>query len=49
MSFKCEYVGELERELSLQRSLVRPVAGRLISAHVASHRRGGKARSLRNF
>jgi TetR/AcrR family transcriptional regulator, acrAB operon repressor len=102
MGFKCEYVGELERELSLQRSrcselvskltqiyerarrarrlrvglspsmaaldtcsfvigvtrlwllddrrsLVRPVAGRLISAHVASQRRGGKARSLRNF
>jgi TetR/AcrR family acrAB operon transcriptional repressor len=102
MGFKCEYVGELERELGLQRlrcselvskltqtygrarragrlraglrpsmaaletcsfvigltrlwlldakgSLLRRVARRLISAHVAGHRRGGKARSLRNL
>jgi len=102
MGFKCEYVGELERELGLQRlrcselvskltqaygrarrarrlraglrpsmaaletcsfmigltrlwlldakgSLLRPVARRLISAHVAGHRRGGKARNLRNL
>ena len=98
MGFKCEYVGELERELGLQRlrcselvskltqaygrarrarrlraglrpsmaaletcsfvigltrlwlldakgSLLRRVARRLISAHVAGHRRGGKARN----
>jgi TetR/AcrR family acrAB operon transcriptional repressor len=102
MGFKCEYVGELERELGLQRlrcselvskltqtygrarragrlraglrpsmaaletcsfvigltrlwlldakgSLLRRVARRLISAHVAGHRRGGKPRSLRNL
>src|SRR6266853_470417 len=102
MGFKCEYVGELERELGLQRlrcselvskltqtygrarragqlraglrpsmaaletcsfligltrlwlldarrSLVRRVARRLISAHVGGHRRGGKARNLRNL
>jgi TetR/AcrR family acrAB operon transcriptional repressor len=102
MGFKCEYVGELERELGLQRlrcselvskltqtygrarragrlraglrpsmaaletcsfvigltrlwlldakgSLLRRVARRLISAHVAGHRSGGKARSLRNL
>ena len=102
MGFKCEYVGELERELGLQRlrcselvakltqtygrarrtgqlrvglrpamaaletcsfvigltrlwlldarrSLVRRVARRLISAHVAGHRRGGKQRKLRNL
>jgi TetR/AcrR family acrAB operon transcriptional repressor len=102
MGFKCEYVGELERELGLQRlrcselvskltqaygrarragrlraglrpsmaaletcsfvigltrlwlldakgSLLRPVARRLISAHVAGHRRGGKARNPRNL
>lgn len=102
MGFKCEYVGELERELALQRSrcseliskltqtyvrarragqlrvglrppmaaletcsfvigltrlwlldarrsLVRRVARRLISAHVASHRRDRKARNLRNL
>ena len=102
MGFKCEYVGELERELGLQRlrcselvskltqtygrarragqlraglrpsmaaletcsfvigltrlwlldaksSLLRRVARRLISAHVTGHRRGGKARSLRNL
>jgi TetR/AcrR family acrAB operon transcriptional repressor len=102
MGFKCEYVGELERELGLQRlrcselvskltqtygrarragqlraglrpsmaaletcsfvigltrlwlldakgSLLRRVARRLISAHVAGHRRGGKTRSLRNL
>ncbi|HKB64096.1 MAG TPA: TetR family transcriptional regulator [Burkholderiales bacterium] len=102
MGFKCEYVGELERELGLQRlrcselvskltqtygrarragqlraglrpsmaaletcsfvigltrlwlldakgSLLRRVARRLISAHVGGHRRGGKARNLRNL
>ena len=102
MGFKCEYVGELERELGLQRlrcselvskltqtygrarragqlraglrpsmaaletcsfvigltrlwlldakgSLLRRVARRLISAHVTGHRRGGKARNLRNL
>jgi TetR/AcrR family acrAB operon transcriptional repressor len=102
MGFKCEYVGELERELGLQRlrcselvskltqtygrarragqlraglrpsmaaletcsfvigltrlwlldtkgALLRRVARRLISAHVTGHRRGGKARSLRNL
>jgi TetR/AcrR family acrAB operon transcriptional repressor len=102
MGFKCEYVGELERELGLQRlrcselvskltqtygrarrvgqlraglrpsmaaletcsfvigltrlwlldakgSLLRRVARRLISAHVTGHRRGGKARTLRNL
>jgi len=102
MGFKCEYVGEFERELALQRlrcseliskltqaygraqragrlrvglrppvaavetcsflmgltrlwlldtkrSLVRRVARRLISAHVAGHRRGGKERNLRNL
>ena len=102
MGFKCEYVGELERELGLQRlrcselvsklaqvygrarrsgelrvglrppmaaletcsfmigltrlwlldtkgSLVRRTARRLISAHVAGHRRGGKARNPRNL
>jgi TetR/AcrR family acrAB operon transcriptional repressor len=102
MGFKCEYVGELERELGLQRlrcselvskltqtygrarragrlraglrpsmaaletcsfvigltrlwlldakgTLLRRVARRLISAHVAGHRRGGKARKLRNL
>jgi len=102
MGFKCEYVGELERELGLQRlrcselvskltqtygrarragqlragllpsmaaletcsfvigltrlwlldakgSLLRPVARRLISAHVAGHRRGGNARNPRNL
>jgi TetR/AcrR family acrAB operon transcriptional repressor len=102
MGFKCEYVGEFERELGLQRlrcselvskltqtygrarragrlraglrpsmaaletcsfvigltrlwlldakgSLLRRVARRLISAHVTGHRRGGKARSLRNL
>ncbi len=102
MGFKCEYVGELERELGLQRlrcselvskltqaygrarrarrlraglrpsmaaletcsfvigltrlwlldakgSLLRRVARRLISAHVAGHRRGGKARNPRNL
>ena len=102
MGFKCEYVGEFERELVLQRlrcseliskltqtyvraqragqlriglrppmaalqtcsfligltrlwlldgkrSLVRRVARRLISSHVAGHRRGGKERSLRNL
>jgi TetR/AcrR family acrAB operon transcriptional repressor len=102
MGFKCEYVGELERELGLQRlrcselvskltqtygrarrtgrlraglrpsmaaletcsfvigltrlwlldakgTLLRRVARRLISAHVAGHRRGGKARNLRNL
>jgi TetR/AcrR family acrAB operon transcriptional repressor len=102
MGFKCEYVGELERELGLQRlrcselvsklaqvygrarrsgelrvglrppmaaletcsfmigltrlwlldtkgSLVRRTARRLISAHVTGHRRGGKARNLRNL
>ena len=102
MGFKCEYVGELERELGLQRlrcselvskltqaygrarrarrlraglrpsmaaletcsfvigltrlwlldakgSLLRPVARRLISAHVAGHRRDGKARNPRNL
>ena len=102
MGFKCEYVGELERELGLQRlrcselvskltqiygrarraghlraglrpsmaaletcsfvigltrlwlldakgSLMRRVARRLISAHVTGHRRGGKARNLRNL
>ena len=102
MGFKCEYVGELERELGLQRlrcselvskltqtygrarragqlraglrpsmaaletcsfvigltrlwlldakgSLLRRVARRLISAHVIGHRRGGKARNLRNL
>src|SRR5258706_10177533 len=102
MGFKCEYVGELERELGLQRlrcselvskltqtygrarrtgqlrvglrpamaaletcsfmigltrlwlldtkgSLVRRTARRLISAHVTGHRRGGKARDLRNL
>jgi TetR/AcrR family acrAB operon transcriptional repressor len=102
MGFKCEYVGEFERELALQRlrcselvskltqtygrarrtgqlriglrppmaaletcsfvigltrlwlldtrgSLVRRAAGRLISAHVAAQRRGGKARELRNL
>ena len=102
MGFKCEYVGEFERELVLQRlrcseliskltqtyvraqragqlriglrppmaalqtcsfligltrlwlldgkrSLVRRVARRLISSHVAGHRRGGKERNLRNF
>jgi len=102
MGFKCEYVGELERELGLQRSrcseliskltqiygrarragqlraglrpataaletcsfligltrlwlldtrrsLVRRVARRLISAHVASHGRGGRQRNPRNL
>jgi TetR/AcrR family acrAB operon transcriptional repressor len=102
MGFKCEYVGELERELVLQRlrcselvsklseaygrasragklrvglrppmaaletctfliglvrlwlldargSLVRQVARRLIDAHVANHRRGGKQRNTRNL
>jgi TetR/AcrR family acrAB operon transcriptional repressor len=102
MGFKCEYVGEFERELVLQRlrcseliskltqtyvraqragqlriglrppmaalqtcsfligltrlwlldakrSLVRRVARRLISSHVAGHRRGGKERNLRNL
>jgi TetR/AcrR family acrAB operon transcriptional repressor len=102
MGFKCEYVGELERELGLQRlrcselvakltqtyaraqragqlraglrpsmaaletcsfvigltrlwlldargSLLRPLARRLISAHVTGHRRGGKARNPRNL
>ena len=102
MGFKCEYVGEFERELALQRlrcselifkltqaygraqragrlrvglrpamaaletcsfmmgltrlwlldarrSLVRRVARRLISAHVASHRRGGTSRNVRNL
>ena len=102
MGFKCEYVGELERELGLQRlrcselvskltqtygrarragqlraglrpsmaaletcsfvigltrlwlldakgSLLRRVARRLISAHVTGHRRGVKARNLRNL
>ncbi len=102
MGFKCEYVGELERELGLQRlrcselvskltqtygrarragqlraglrpsmaaletcsfvigltrlwlldakgTLLRRVARRLISAHVAGHRRGGKERNLRNL
>jgi len=102
MGFKCEYVGEFERELALQRlrcseliskltqaygraqragrlrvglrppmaavetcsflmgltrlwlldakrSLVRRVARRLISAHVASHGRGGRQRSPRNL
>jgi TetR/AcrR family transcriptional regulator, acrAB operon repressor len=102
MGFKCEYVGELERELALQRlrcseliskltqaygraqragrlrvglrppmaavetcsflmgltrlwlldakrSFVRRVARRLISAHVAGHRRGGKERNPRNL
>ena len=102
MGFKCEYVGELQRELGLQRlrcselvskltqtygrarragqlraglrpsmaaletcsfvigltrlwlldakgSLLRRVARRLISAHVGGHRRGGKARNLRNL
>ncbi len=102
MGFKCEYVGEFERELVLQRSrcseliskltqtyvraqragqlriglrppmaalqtcsfligltrlwlldarrsLVRRIARRLISAHVAGHRRGGKERNLRNL
>jgi TetR/AcrR family acrAB operon transcriptional repressor len=102
MGFKCEYVGEFERELVLQRlrcseliskltqtyvraqragqlriglrppmaalqtcsfligltrlwlldvkrSLVRRVARRLISAHVAGHRRGAKERNLRNL
>ncbi|HYS51336.1 MAG TPA: TetR family transcriptional regulator [Burkholderiales bacterium] len=102
MGFKCEYVGEFERELALQRlrcselifkltrayrraqragrlriglrppmaavetcsflmgltrlwlldakrSLVRRVARGLISAHVTSHRRGGKERTLRNL
>ena len=102
MGFKCEYVGEFERELVLQRlrcselitkltqtygraqragrlriglrppmaaletcsfligltrlwlldarrSLVRRVARRLISAHVASHRRGGTSRNVRNL
>ncbi len=102
MGFKCEYVGELDRELVLQRlrcselvsklseayrragragslraglsptiaaletctfliglarlwlldakgSLVRRVARRLIAAHVAKHRRGGKGRNTRNL
>ena len=102
MAFKCEYVGELERELGLQRlrcselvskltqaygrarragrlraglrpsmaaletcsfvigltrlwlldakgSLLRRVARGLISAHIAGHRRGGKAGNLRNL
>jgi TetR/AcrR family acrAB operon transcriptional repressor len=102
MGFKCEYVGEFERELVLQRlrcseliskltqtyvraqragqlriglrppmaalqtcsfligltrlwlldakrSLVRRVARRLISSHIAGHRRGGKERNLRNL
>jgi TetR/AcrR family transcriptional regulator, acrAB operon repressor len=102
MGFKCEYVGELDRELVLQRlrcselvsklseaygragragslraglsppmaaletctflmglarfwlldakgSLVRRVARRLIAAHVANHRRGGKGRNTRNL
>ena len=102
MGFKCEYVGEFERELALQRSrcseliskltraygraqragrlrvglrppmaavetcsflmgltrlwlldakrlFVRRVARRLISAHVAGHRRGGKERNPRNL
>jgi len=102
MGFKCEYVGELERELGLQRSrcseliskltqiygrarragqlraglrpataaletcsfligltrlwlldarrsLVRRVARRLISAHVAGHRRSGRKRNPRNL
>jgi len=102
MGFKCEYVGELERELVLQRlrcaelvsklsqayrrarragtlrvglspsmaaletctflvglarlwlldargSLVRRVARKLIAAHVANHRRGGKHGNTRNL
>ena len=102
MGFKCEYVGEFDRELALQRlrcseliskltqaygrarragrlrgglrppmaaveacsflmglmrlwlldakrSLVRRMARRLISAHVASHRRGGGRRNPRNL
>jgi hypothetical protein len=35
--------------LDAKRSLVRRVARRLISAHVASHRRGGRERNLRNL
>jgi hypothetical protein len=35
--------------LDAKRSLVRRVARRLISAHVAGHRRGGKERNLRNL
>jgi len=102
MGFKCEYVGELERELVLQRlrcselvsklseaygrasragklcvglsptmaaletctflmglvrlwlldargSLVRRIARRLIAAHVAGHRRGGRDKNTRNL
>lgn len=102
MGFKCEYVGELERELDLQRlrcselvsklteaygrasragklraglsppmaaletctflmglvriwlldargSLVRPGARKLIAAHVANHRRGGRGRTARTL
>ena len=102
MGFKCEYVGELERELDLQRlrcselvskltgayrrasragklraglsaplaalqtctfliglvrfwlldargSLVRPGARKLIAAHVANHRRGGKGGNTRTL
>ena len=88
MGFKCEYVGEFERELALQRlrcselisaiaglsppmaavetcsflmgltrlwlldakrSLVRRATRRLIFAHVAGHRRGGRERNPRNL
>jgi len=35
--------------LDARRSLVRRVARRLISAHVASHRRGGGRRNPRNL
>jgi len=102
MGFKCEYVGELERELDLQRlrcseliskltqaygrasragklraglsaptaaletccfligltrlwlldarrALARPAARRVIAAHVANHRRGGKSRNARSL
>ena len=35
--------------LDARRSLVRRVARRLISAHVASHRRGGTSRNVRNL
>jgi len=47
----CSFVIGLTRLwlLDAKGSLLRPVARRLISAHVAGHRRGGKARNARNL
>jgi len=47
----CSFVIGLTRLwlLDARSSLVRRVARRLISAHVTSHRRGGKERNLRNL